>query len=59
MLFSLFTGCRPADLVDGSKCKPAQQGHPDIKNGIDVDDNAKSPAGVDNSNDPDYDNLDP
>jgi hypothetical protein len=67
MLFSLFTGCRPAELVDGSKRKSAQQSRPVGDDVIDAnathdgddDDDAENLDEVDNSDDPDYDRQDP
>lgn len=66
MLISLFTGCRPAELVDASKRKTNQQSRQDAKNAkitevtdeID-DDGAENTKRVYDSDDPDYNRQDP
>jgi hypothetical protein len=57
LLFSIYTGCRPAELVDGSKNRNGRQASWD-----DLDDPDTEDPDCDDlkqSEDPDYDKLDP
>lgn len=57
LLFSIYTGCRPAELVDGSKNRNGRQASWDDPDDPDTED--PNCDDLKQSEDPDYDKLDP
>ena len=59
LLLSIYTGCRPAELVDGSKSRNGRQASWDDPDDPDLEDPDCESQDLKQSEDPDYDKLDP
>lgn len=59
LLLSIYTGCRPAELVDGSRSKVARHGLWDDLDDPDLEDPDCEGQHLKESVDPDYDRPDP
>jgi hypothetical protein len=59
LLFSIYTGCRPAELVDGSKSRNGRQALWDDPDDLDSEDPDRESQDSNQSEDPDYDKPNP
>jgi Protein of unknown function (DUF3435) len=59
LLFSIYTGCRPAELVDGSKSRNGRQASWDDPDDTDSEDPNFEGQDLKQSEDPDYEKPDP
>jgi hypothetical protein len=59
LLFSIYTSCHPAELVDGLKSRNSRQALWDDLDDLDSEDSNYEGQDLKQSEDPNYDKLDP